>query len=334
MTSLLETLSKDQLVLAMLAVMGGERHEVNERDLFLACWHAFPSAMRWADSALPNPDTFTASLRRLDAGGVIQRLGKQDRAKKRKSSRRKTVLDAGRSGVVRARISDGGLERTGLTAEAVIEVGRLAPLPASYERLPPAVLTTLCVGLRGDRPTDEGALVEMAFHRFPAVFAYRERPEFPDIGLIRGAIAEAQKRGLVDRQLQLTTAGQVGVDRHSEFVNLRADRSESFKTGSFKSATRIEESAGYAAFRATGTLLATKGDELYRLLRVPPTPDPRPLVSALEARAQELRRIDKGELVNYLIAVARRHNPELLSLLSPELLLAGAADSTDASEED
>lgn len=318
MTPVLETLSKDQLVLAMLAVMGGERQEVNERDLFLACWHAFPSAMRWTDSALPNPDTFTASLRRLDAEGAVARLGKQERSKRRSGPRRKTVLDAGRSGVVKAKIAEGGLERARLTEDAIAEVSKLAPSPASYERLEPASLIALCLGLRGGRQTDEGALVEMAFHRFPAVFAYRERPEFPDVGKIREATARAQKAGLVGPQLELTSSGQTEVDTHGELAHVRGDSSDSYKTGAFKSAARIEESVGYRAYRENGTLLATKGDELFRLLRVPPTPDPRPLVLALEARAQELRRIDKGELVDYLLEVARRHNPEMVPLLPQE----------------
>ena len=333
MTSVLEALSKDQLVLAMLAVMGGEREEVNERDLFLACWHAFPNAMRWTDSALPNPDTFTASLRRLDADGAIQRLGKQERSKRRKSTRRRTVLDAGRSGVVKARIAQGGLELAGVTPEAVKEVAKLAPPSASYARLRPAMLIALCAGFRTGRQTDEGALVELAFHRFPAVFAYRERPEFPDTGRIREAIKEAQRDGLIDRHHELTEAGRAEVDRHGEFADVRADASESYKTGALRAAARIEESLGYQAFRANGTLVATKGDELFRLLRVPPTTDPRPLVSALEARAQELRRVDRGELVDYLIAVARRHNPDVLPLLSEELLPAGVVGTPDPNEE-
>lgn len=36
MSPSIDTLSKDQLVLAMLAALGGEQREVNERDLFLA----------------------------------------------------------------------------------------------------------------------------------------------------------------------------------------------------------------------------------------------------------------------------------------------------------
>lgn len=46
--------SKDDLIMAMLAVMGGATREVNERDLFLAAWHAFPNAMRWVDTPLPH----------------------------------------------------------------------------------------------------------------------------------------------------------------------------------------------------------------------------------------------------------------------------------------
>lgn len=59
----LENVTKDELILAMLAVLGGENREINERDFFLASWHAFPNAMRWVDTALPNPETFMASLR-------------------------------------------------------------------------------------------------------------------------------------------------------------------------------------------------------------------------------------------------------------------------------
>ena len=141
-----EVLSKDQLVAAMLAAMGGDRRDVNERDLFLACWHAFPNAMRWADSALPNPDTFTASLRRLDADGVIVRIGKQVRAKSKKVPRR-AALEVGRSGVVKARIKEGGLEKAGITEEEVEAVRGLAPAPESY-RARHARSSSCCVSLR------------------------------------------------------------------------------------------------------------------------------------------------------------------------------------------
>ena len=107
------TLSKDQLILAMLAGLGGDRREINERDLFLACWHAFPNAMRWTDTALPNPDTFTASLRRLDADGIIERIGKQERSR-RKSRRRQASTSAVRSregADRRGRACEGGLTR-------------------------------------------------------------------------------------------------------------------------------------------------------------------------------------------------------------------------------
>src|SRR3954454_13129943 len=115
------TLSKDQRILAMLAVLGRDRREVNERDLFLACWHAFPNAMRWTDTALPNPDTFTASLRRLDADGVINRIGKQERS--RRKGRRRQAVDVGRSGVVKAQINDGGLAKAGVTDADIERVG-------------------------------------------------------------------------------------------------------------------------------------------------------------------------------------------------------------------
>ena len=109
-----ESSSKDNLVLAAVAAMGGESQDVNERDAFLACWHAFPNTMRWVDTALPNPETFTAALRRLEQRGYIQRVGKQRRAAGRRGpSRRRTIVDPGRSGVVKARVVEGGLEAAG-----------------------------------------------------------------------------------------------------------------------------------------------------------------------------------------------------------------------------
>src|SRR5829696_2692015 len=132
----LGSVKKDYLVLAMLAVMGGEEHAVNERDLFLSCWHAFPNAMRWVDTALPNPDTFTAALRRLDAAGIIERLGKQVRdTRRRRKSPRRNQLDAGRSGVVKARIREGGLETARITSELLTDVRRMALTPESYAKL-------------------------------------------------------------------------------------------------------------------------------------------------------------------------------------------------------
>src|SRR3954451_12078846 len=104
----------------MLAVLGGTTRDVNERDLFLASWHAFPNTMRWVDTALPNPDTFTAALRRLDQRGFIRRIGKQQRQKRQR--RRKTALDAGRSGVVKARVVEGALEHAGINQTLVDQV--------------------------------------------------------------------------------------------------------------------------------------------------------------------------------------------------------------------
>jgi hypothetical protein len=320
------TLSKDHLILAMLAGLGGDRREINERDLFLASWHAFPNAMRWADTALPNPDTFTASLRRLDADGIIERIGKQERS--RRKSRRRQAVDVGRSGVVKARIVDGGLAKAGLTEGDVERVRRLLPSPDSYRAVPDPVLLAVSIKARRDesRHVDEGALVETAFHKFPAAFAYRERPEFPDIARVKDAIAGAIRDGMITRDFELTAAGRAEVEGHSNLIDLRIDASESHKTGAFKLAERIATTAGFEHYRATGTLTATKADELFRVLRVAPTTDPRPVVQALIARSRDLRRIDRGDLADYLFQVAEHHNPEAHALAQHELqAVAGAA---------
>lgn len=319
MTNPTEVLSKDQLVAAMLAAMDGERREVNERDLFLACWHAFPNAMRWADSALPNPDTFTASLRRLDADGVIVRVGKQARTKSRRSTRR-AALEVGRSGVVKARVKDGGLEKAGISREHIEAVRGLAPDPETYRRLSPSLLVLLCIAARQaeGRGTDEGALVENAFHKFPAVFAYPPRPEFPDIERVRIAVADARVSGLIDERFELTDAGSAKVQQHEASLPVSVDASESYKTGAFRFAQRIESSLAYQSYRENGSLSATKGDELFRALRLPATTDARRIATALQARMKELRRIDRGQLVDYLLRVADKHNPEVIPLIDRE----------------
>lgn len=328
MSAVPETLSKDQRVLAMLAALGGERREVNERDLFLACWHAFPNAMRWTDTALPNPDTFTASLRRLDADGLIDRVGKQERS--RRKSRRRPAIEVGRSGVVKARIRDGALDKAGLVPEAIDQVRRLVPPPDAYRAVDDATLIALCIRLRRDdqRHVDEGALVETAFHKFPAAFAYVERPEFPDTARITNGLAEAIERGLVTKGLDLTDAGRDDTERHEDLIELRLDASESHKTGAFKLAERIAAMPGYEQYRATRTLTSTKADELFRALRVAPTTDPRPLAQALVARSRDLRRIDKGEIAEYLYRVAERYNPEVVALVADDE--ARALVTTDA----
>src|SRR5215207_1493806 len=146
----LTEISKDDLVLATLAALGGEANAVNERDLFLACWHAFPAAMRWVDTALPNPDTFTAALRRLDQRGYIEREGKQKRQKgrRRSPSRRKTVLDPqGKAGVVKARIAEGGLAAAGVEPGAVEAVAKLLPDQGSKALTDPHAIA-ICIGVR------------------------------------------------------------------------------------------------------------------------------------------------------------------------------------------
>lgn len=319
------TLSKDQLILAMLAVLGGDRREINERDLFLASWHAFPNAMRWTDTALPNPDTFTASLRRLDADGVIERIGKQERS--RRKNRRRQAIEVGRSGVVKAQIVQGGLANAGLSEADIERVRRLLPSPDSYRAVPDAVLLAVSIKARRDenRHVDEGALVETAFHKFPAAFAYRERPEFPDTARIKEAVAAAISNGLVTRDLALTSAGLAEVEKHGNLIDLRIDASESHKTGAFKLAERIASTSGFEHFRANGTLTATKADELFRVLRVAPTTDPRPVAQALIARSRDLRRIDRGDLADYLFRVAEHHNPEAHALAQDELHAAAGA---------
>jgi hypothetical protein len=309
--------TKDELILAMLAVLGGETREVNERDLFLASWHAFPNTMRWVDTALPNPDTFTASLRRLDQKGAIVRVGKQQRQPRRR--RRKTALDPGR-GVVKARVAEGGLERLGVSAELVEEVRRLRPDPERSQGLDDGALIVLCVGLREaeGRQLDEGALAELAFHKFPDRFSYEERPEFPDLERIRTAISLAREHGLIDDRLGLTDRGRELVTDYEDQVDIRLDASEGYKSGDLKFADRIEESPAYQAYADKGTLVATKPDELYRALRIPPTTDPQPVADALVARAKALRRIDKGEIVDYLMAIARRYNSDVAALVEEQ----------------
>ncbi len=326
--------TKDELVLAMLAVLGGDRTEINERDLFLACWHAFPNTMRWVDTPLPNPDTFTASLRRLDQRGYIKRVGKQQRQGKGSRSRRRTVLDApGRTGVVKARIADGGLERAQVSQDLIDEVRHLLPDPELARTLTDAAAVATCVKLREKigRGVDEGALVELAFHRFPDRFAYKERREFPDLERIRGAIREARKEGLLDERMRLTDVGRRAVDQGVEAGELRADASQAQEVGDLRFAARIERGAAYQAYAENHTLVKTKPDELFRALRIPPTTDPRPIAEALRARVAAFRRIDKGEVADYLLAVAARHNEEALALVQEKR--AREANETSNREE-
>jgi hypothetical protein len=311
--------TKDDLILAALAVLGGETREVNERDLFLTAWHAFPSTMRWVDTALPNPDTFTAALRRLDQRGYIRRVGKQQRSA-RGRSRRRGPLDAGRSGVVKARIVDGALERAGISPELVEEVRELVPDADAIRGLSDPALIVLCVALReeGSRHLDEGAIVELAFHKFPSRFAYEARPEFPDVGRVRAAIGDARADGLLDAALALTRGGRSRAEMWRGSLHVKLDASRAHAAGDLKFAARIEASPGFQAYAENGTVVRTKPDELFRMLRVPPTTDPRPVAEILRTRLRALRRIDKGDVAAYLIEVARRHNPDVASLLPEE----------------
>lgn len=310
--------SKDDLILTLLGVMGGRTKEINERDLFLAAWHAFPSAMRWVDTPLPNPDTFTASLRRLDQRGLIVRSGKQQRQLGKRRTRR-ALTEPMRSGVVRARIAD----RVELDEELMTEVRRLLPSQEVVGSLNDAQLITLCVGLRVEdgRYVDEGALVELAFHKFAARFAYRMRPEFPDVELVRSAIDAAREQGLLDGALALTNDGRELVASWRARLDVRLDSSQSHAAGDLVFSERIEKLPGYRGYVEQGTLVQTKADELYRALRVPPTVDPEPVASALVSRLRALRRVDRTGPANYLIEVARKHNPDVLvraRAISPE----------------
>ena len=326
--TVLAAASKDDLILALLAVMGGESKEINERDLFLAAWHAFPNAMRWVDTPLPNPDTFTASLRRLDQRALIVRTGKQQRQGKRRPTRR-SLGESGRSGVVRARIA----EAVEIDAELVAEVRRLLPPRELIASLNDATLIALCVGLRVDdgRHVDEGALVELAFHKFPSRFAYKMRPEFPDVEVIRGGIAAARGDGLLDDALGLTDAGKDLVATWQSKLSVRLDPSHSHAAGGLVFAERIEKLPGYKGFAEQGTLVLSKPDELFRALRLPPMVDPDPVATALVSRIRALRRVDRTGPADYLIEVARKHNPEVLArarAASPDLFDAAQAAST------
>lgn len=317
--------SKDDLVLAAVAALGGENQDVNERDAFLACWHAFPNIMRWVDTALPNPETFTASLRRLEQRGYIQRVGKQQRATGRRvSSRRRTIVDPSRSGVVKARIVEGGLENAGVSPELVAEVARLVPDADNIRGLSDAALVTLCVELReeGGRHLDEGALVELAFHKFPSRFSFGPRPEFPDTSRIHRGIEDAERADLLNSDLTMTANGRKRIAEWRDQLRLGLDRSTAHASGDLKFAVRIEQSPGYVAYADNGTLVRTKPDELFRMLRVPPTTNPKPVADVLRTRLRALARIDKAEVGTYLLEVARRHNADVAALLNAE-----AADS-------
>lgn len=320
--------SKDDLVLAAVAVLGGEERDVNERDAFLTCWHAFPNTMRWVDTALPNPETFTASLRRLEQRGYIRRVGKQQRSSGRSRSRRKTVVDPVRSGVVKARIVEGGLENAGISHDLVDEVRGLVPDADRIRSLSDAALISLCIGLReeGGRHLDDGAIVELAFHKFPSRFSFGPRPEFPDTERVRKGLAEATQEGLVSGDLGLTSKGQERFADWSQQLRLRLDHSTSHEAGDLRFAARIERSPGYQAFAENGTLVRAKADELFRMLRVPPTTNPVPVASVLSSRLHALSRVDKTELGRYLMEVARRHNPDVAALIEDAPILAATEE--------
>ena len=178
--------------------------------------------------------------------------------------------------------------------------------------------------------TDEGALVETAFHKFPAVFAYAPRPEFPDVETVRAAVSEARASGLIGSRFELTDAGKRMVNEHGSSLALSIDASESYKTGAFRFAQRLDISPAYQRFRATGSVSDTKGDELFRALRLPATTDARRIANALQSRSRELRRIDRGDLADYLLFVAEKHNPEVIPLLDGDA--AGATENSEQPE--
>ena len=66
-------------------------------------------------------------------------------------------------------------------------------------------------------------MVETVFHKFPAVFAYEARPEFPDIDRIRRAIKAAIRDGLVTPRLQLTDVGRTAASQWGEGRPLKLD---------------------------------------------------------------------------------------------------------------
>lgn len=319
--------SKDDLVLAALAVLGGEKRGVFERDAFLACWHAFPNTMRWVDSALPNPETFTASLRRLEQRGYIERVGKQNRSPGRRSTvRRRSPLEPTRSGVVKAKILEGGLERAGIEQDLLSEVRQLVPDRSETIGVGDEVLVTMCLDVRNTerRSVDEGALIELAFHKFPSRFAIEARPEFPDTGRIRSAVKEAIEKHLVSGDLTVTERGRSMVAENSSKVSVRLDDSNAHEAGDLKFAGRIEKSAGFEAYLSSGTLVRTKPDELFRMLRIAPTTNHNAIAEALQAKTRTLARIDKPAVAEYLLAVAAKHNKEVA-----EILVAASQHSTD-----
>lgn len=316
--------SKEKLVLAMLALMGGETHAVSERDLFLSCWHAFPNAMRWVDTSLPNPDTFTAALRRLDAAGYVKRLGKtlrDPRKRRRAPGKRQQLPDGPKSTrAVRAMLTPGALEKAGVGAEVLRSVQRLAIPREDYTERDPATLVVTCAALRSraDRQVDEGWLTETAFHTFPAVFAYSERPEWPDVERVRAAIRQARAAGLLDAGLQVTEAGHRLVGDPTYSLDAKLDPSSSFRAGTVRFAARIEDTEGYRCWIEHRTLALTKPDELYRMLRVPPTTDPQPLVDALTVRLRDLRRVDKANVADYLMKLAETYNQDVFTILGSQ----------------
>jgi hypothetical protein len=313
--STIEEVSKDALVAATLAVLGGETTGILERDLFLACWHSFPKLMRWADTALPNPDTFTASLRRLDADGIVVRSGKQQR-RKRGVRRRAVALETGRSGAVRTQLRPNGLEKMGVAPDLIEQVRQLTPDPSKFQTVADPDLIVACIDASSEA-VDEGSVVELAFHRFPQRFAYRLRPEFPDIAVIKAAINQAHQSGWL-QDWRVTAAGRVRAAAVGERVKVTRTGADRVQVGTLRTAASIESTDGFRAYRDGGGLQATKPDELYRLLRVPPTTDPQPVVRALITRGNSLRRVGRGDLALYLFEVARRHNPDVAALATEE----------------
>ncbi|MCL6537005.1 MAG: hypothetical protein K6T28_00170 [Acidothermus sp.] len=131
----------------------------------------------------------------------------------------------------------------------------------------------------------------------------------------------------------MTETDRQELEQRPAKLAVQVDASESYKTGAFRLAQRIENSPAYLTYLETGSVAATKGDELFRALRLPPTTDARRIASALDARTKELRRIDKGEVVEYLLKVAELRNPEVLPFVSEEEAIAAVLSSRSSGKE-
>ncbi len=278
---------KRELVLGVLATLGGDTRSVCLDEIALACHRLAPAVFAWPEySWLPQLDNVRVNLHHVTKKGLVHRDDKF------------------------YRLTEAGIQWCKAHSRFLEELRGRIPDPMVTSRWSAADLVAVALlnlTHHGDAVPRERLIAE-AFRVFPETFGLAAFPGWPDAARVDTAVAQCPFIEIADGGLRLNPENVSQVEAYTKALQTRSSQFRSERRASSggsasKAIVRIERSRSYRAFGSNRTTANISDGEVCDLLSVTLEAPPglvRARIDTLRVLVEQAERRDLLDYINWI----------------------------------